>query len=982
MMVEEDPVIPLAVKRAAIVAGVLLLLLIAVLVVRGYFRGQQRQVNLARYTEQLTDPDPRQRLAAAELVLDAVPGHESATLTAATALLELREPLRARALLTDVQAELGTELSRRVALLKAQAYFQEARAVIDNMTPQSADMAQQNLDQILERVDELRSVLADQEHSTYERQLLEARALDMRAAMLHAMMGREASDLARAQVVAFDEQIEMVGVRVSDLRGQIDTLERRLALLCKTMRQDDPTAQWPRLLLFRSRVRSNQLVEARVLAGQVAATPNLDASVAGEMAWALLNLDHTGMQTSTAEDLALAELLIRQADVSRGQPLPLRQARAIVELRHGRAEEAVESIAQLQRDFPMVMSLNWLLGRALVQANRPAQAVRLLTPLVERTVTAEGRHMLAMALVGVSDYEAAQRELRKSLELDSQNLSARLELARLMMLEGDAAGAEPDIQAATALNPDHPQVMALNCQLMVTRKDAKGLRAYVERHAGDGATLLPRQVELAAAMLLDDRVHVQRHLQSLGEAHWDWLATLAQVWSRAGGASRSQAAVLVAVALTPVLDRLPLSRVQDPVIDAVRRAAMIDPQGERPVAPVSPMEPLVQTRFFPFPQQWGLTVLDLARERWPGEAPLALRSAELRLWLGEWAAARDDLNRAIELDATLTAGDVPQAMLALLSDDIPALERRLAALDMTSSATAAWLHLHHALRRNDTARATAVLTHLLKEQTWCELALLEALRDSTLRQQDRQIDTWVDLAQQLHPSLGVVAAGRVDLSRQQPAQAVQRLANLLQMGEEDSMARGMSVDVSATALLAQGQFESAAAMVESMGFTGEGFKHQWTLAGLDAAVEALRPTVAAASVLAQVNNREHSPWMMDQLLARAAALHPPRRMERLTASLLTVTPDDSLLMYYRAAALLADNDLTSARQLLETLLRRQPGARRVRLLLARLERQEGQEQAARAVLAPMLEAGGASAAAAQRELDRPTTPPPTLGAVP
>jgi tetratricopeptide (TPR) repeat protein len=457
MTLEDEPVIPLAVKRAAIAAGVLLLLLIAVLVVRGYFRGQQRQANLARYTEQLTDPDPRQRLAAAELVLDAVPAHESATLTAATALLELREPLRARALLTDVQAELGTELSRRVALLKAEAYFQEARAVIDSMTPQSADMAQQNLDQILERVDELRSVLADQENSTFDRQLLEARALDMRATMLHAMMGREASDLARAQVVAFDEQIEMVGVRVSDLRGQIDTLERRLALLCKTMRQDDPTAQWPRLLLFRSRVRSNQLVEARVLAGQVAATPNLDASVAGEMAWALLNLDHTGMQTSTAEDLALAELLIRQADVSRGQPLPLRQARAIVELRHGRAEEAVESIAQLQRDFPMVMSLNWLLGRALVQANRPAQAVRLLTPLVERTVTAEGRHMLAMALVGVSDYEAAQRELRKSLELDSQNLSARLELARLMMLEGDAAGAEPDIQAATALNPDHPQ---------------------------------------------------------------------------------------------------------------------------------------------------------------------------------------------------------------------------------------------------------------------------------------------------------------------------------------------------------------------------------------------------------------------------------------------------------------------------------------------------------------------------------------------
>ena len=67
-----------------------------------------------------------------------------------------------------------------------------------------------------------------------------------------------------------------------------------------------------------------------------------------------------------------------------------------------------------------------------------------------------GHALLGAMLVRKKEYAEAAECFRTTIELDPLRISAHNELARLLLLQGDRAGAAAEIQAAIKINPDDP----------------------------------------------------------------------------------------------------------------------------------------------------------------------------------------------------------------------------------------------------------------------------------------------------------------------------------------------------------------------------------------------------------------------------------------------------------------------------------------------------------------------------------------------
>jgi len=215
----------------------------------------------------------------------------------------------------------------------------------------------------------------------------------------------------------------------------------------------------------------------------------------------------------------------------------VRQAVAIAQARLGHLPEAInelEGIDQRAWSADTVVAL----ATYYLRANRPAEAARLLSPVVERSPGfVSGRYLLALAYLASNDPKAAVAQLEELQRREPENTSIRFRLGvaysrvgrarealdqfdplaksfdkiaeyhvergRALMIAGRLDEALAAAKAAERLAPRSPQVYLLMGQIQTQRRDAKAAREMFAKAAEVDATFVPARLALGGLDLVE-----------------------------------------------------------------------------------------------------------------------------------------------------------------------------------------------------------------------------------------------------------------------------------------------------------------------------------------------------------------------------------------------------------------------------------------------------------------------------------------------
>jgi tetratricopeptide (TPR) repeat protein len=187
---------------------------------------------------------------------------------------------------------------------------------------------------------------------------------------------------------------------------------------------------------------------------------------------------------------------------------------------------------------PENQALLYMLGTALMRDRQYDRGQRVLDRILRKGDSAEAHLVLAIASREANDDLAAEKELRRALELDPSLPTANGILGDVLAKEGDAPGAVAALRREIAVNPNHFDSHLLLALLL--RQDSKLVEArqHVEKalqlRPGDpGALYHLALVELAAGELDEARLTLEplvKDQPTFTEAH----VSLAMAYYRLG----------------------------------------------------------------------------------------------------------------------------------------------------------------------------------------------------------------------------------------------------------------------------------------------------------------------------------------------------------------------------------------------------------------------------------------------------------------
>jgi len=150
-----------------------------------------------------------------------------------------------------------------------------------------------------------------------------------------------------------------------------------------------------------------------------------------------------------------------------------------------------------------------LLAQTMLLENKMSQLLEQISPGT-RTPRAEAtvRLSLGLAHLALREYSQAEPLLADAVRLDPDSWRAKLALARLDMLKGDAAEAKRQIAEAAAKYPDIPDVLRLQGEMLRSSGDTAGALAIFDKilakQPQDLSTLNSRANILISEGKLDD----------------------------------------------------------------------------------------------------------------------------------------------------------------------------------------------------------------------------------------------------------------------------------------------------------------------------------------------------------------------------------------------------------------------------------------------------------------------------------------------
>ena len=191
----------------------------------------------------------------------------------------------------------------------------------------------------------------------------------------------------------------------------------------------------------------------------------------------------------------------------------------------------------LERDADN-QAILYMLGTALMRDKQYQRGQRVLDRILRRGDSAEAHLVLAIASREAKDDIAAEKELRKALELNPSLPTANAILGEVLVKMGDAPSAAEALRREIAINPNHFDAHLLLALLL--RQDSKNdealahLKKALALRPGDpGARLQLALVHVANGDLAAARLVLEplaREEPSFSEAH----VSLATVYYRLG----------------------------------------------------------------------------------------------------------------------------------------------------------------------------------------------------------------------------------------------------------------------------------------------------------------------------------------------------------------------------------------------------------------------------------------------------------------
>jgi tetratricopeptide (TPR) repeat protein len=948
-------------------------------------RGGNSAADLAEFRAQLHAEDPRTRLVAAERILQYEPMDGESRLVKGQALMDSERFSDARELLKPLTGETSPHRARALALY-ADTFIAEARGLVAVMSPTTAETNGPRVKALVAEADDFRRILAASGGAAAARAavLVEARQVDVLAQCTKLTIKGLETEAATARAVNDLERAQLIRARTNELLREAQNLDDQLEQLCARALEADGNGVEPHVLLFHAWLRDGKYDRARQAGERIAGYDRLDRAVAGAIADALLSIEDRYGQPLTPGDLGLARRLIHHPGLVGPASTAFTLASATLALRDGAGVGAVaaEKLSrQVLADYDGHPRALCLLAAALVQQGRAEDAIRLLEPVNERLHQASLRCALGLAHLSLGDEKRPGHKrqglelLRQASDIDVGYLPARLALAESLVLDGATLEAEPDIQAAANINPDHPRVRALRARLLVEKPD-DGVLADMLTRGAPAAPPQPweaRDAILAAAMALDDTAGVRRlAVETDREQPESGLWLIAYGWLQTTPERRAAVADLVARVALDQLDQDPLRRALPPPAPSLSRSADAPRSGEEP-APS--LEPLLATRFSPWPEELALQLVELALDRWPSQPELIVQAAQANLLLGRLSEARQWV-RLLPADDALSARRALAIQAYCEGSDAPVIPP--ATMPGGGGRALLWeyLDLAQAVRRREPNRVNYLLDQYVRAHPWSEQGVLLVLRDAFARNDTAQADAAFERVHKINAALSLLARGRWDLARGKPMAALTDVALYQRVAPADRTRSTLVAEVTTRANLAQRRLDGAEAVFGDLIFHWALRRADPQIAWADVLLEADRPASAAKVLTQALADTPLTPRQLDEVLVRCTRLLSGRVLREALDRALTVHPNDLLLLLYQARAWENDGDAAAAEALVDRVLAVRPDAPRALMAKAHLAALLDRTPEAVGIYTALLTRGGRNAAAARAELDRLTPPAP------
>jgi serine/threonine-protein kinase len=222
-------------------------------------------------------------------------------------------------------------------------------------------------------------------------------------------------------------------------------------------------------------------------------------------------------------------------------------------LEKGAFREALEPLREAVRLKPDAAAAQDDLGRAALANGRADEALAAFRAAVEADITlaAPHRHLGEFLLDRTGDFAAAKDELESARDMESDDASVRLSLARALLAVGDVDPALVELRAALHLDPDDTEtLLALTLRLAATGRDDESI-AIVRETARANPASAPMRACLGAA--LASRGRTGEALTELRAAR-DGGATKSGAWAHAESAASWLAQAERMAAAEPRLD--------------------------------------------------------------------------------------------------------------------------------------------------------------------------------------------------------------------------------------------------------------------------------------------------------------------------------------------------------------------------------------------------------------------------------------------
>ncbi len=931
--------------------------------------GRQRQIEA--YRQNQANPDPRIRIQAVEGLLRLTPLDERLRLSRAETLVELGRHHEAREELQGLIRDRTTMLER-VVTLEIESYFVEANNEIHRVSLRDSDRLIPRVESLMSGVEAESKLLATPANAQTLR-VLEARRLDVTVRAWQVGVAAKRVDLTRAQLGQVNQTIDQVTIQVEDHEKRVRELGKSLAMLCDKILADDPANAVAMELQFATDIRAARYDGARQMAARIAALPKLPVSVIGRVADTLLNVEEYFAAPASEQDVELAGRLLTHP-TQEGTPDDLYDiARAQFELRRGNGAEAEKLAGKLLAEHHLHVRLKCIQALARHQQGNIEGARRELERFNETTRDARSLHALGDIYLLTGDprlVSTGHEMLRQSLELEPNNLAARLRLIESLVKNKHVAEAADDIRIADQINAKHPRVMALKARLAVERMDLRSLAELIDQQSTVlAATLKWQHLAVVGAMVLDDVPRVRALAGDLAQqTTHDSIVMIAQAWSITEPTKRGLVSTAVARAILAIADGDPLTRGSDPATPVLGSHEKRAQAGTGDLD--ARLEPLTTNYFIRRPLDTGLELMACGMDRWPGTSALSVLAAEMNLWLGRPEAAREHL-KLIPPDDRFFRSDLVPVMNAMLAgDDAQArvLIARMASESKEVPATVRWLDLWLALNKGEPRGIAESLKALIDEHPWAETALLATVIDAVRKNQADLAYVRIGLAEQTNPKLAHLARGRYNMSLGRTAEALHDAEMLVREEDAHTEVRRWAAEVRAGVHLLLDQHSLAVGVLDQLAATVGESEIDVKIAVVDVLIASGKPHAAAELLSGLLATPETPPRIMDQLLARAAKVMKTSRLRALVDNLLSFRAKDPVLLLYQAR-LAAEEDFIVGERMLRSLIKQHPDAPRPLMELAAVLRAI-QPDESRRIYTNLTKRGGSIGAAAQRALDQ------------